>query len=68
MDKILRDKTLKDGVRVFLVRWEGHGTEEHTWETEVNLRDGANEIVNEYLACKVRLITMYVIVTYLQHV
>ncbi|PWN24699.1 hypothetical protein BDZ90DRAFT_262920 [Jaminaea rosea] len=53
IEAILKNRyNKKTGVDELLVRWEGYGPEDDTWEPEANIRETANDMVNTFWATK----------------
>jgi len=52
IEKLLSERTTSDGELEILVKWEGYGDEEATWELESELAESAPEMVRLWRAQK----------------
>jgi hypothetical protein len=52
IEKLLSERTMRNGKLKILVKWEGYGDEEATWELESELAESAPEMVKHWRAHK----------------
>ena len=51
VERILKSKVVR-GRTLYLVRWEGYGSSDDTWEPAENLEDGAQVAIEQFLAAQ----------------
>lgn len=52
VERIISHRSVANGEREFLIRWQGHSAADDSWEPESNLTMGAEKLLSDYFCMK----------------